>query len=506
MSDQVSLADDRINQSFGYKQELRRALKLFSLYAVAFSIISITTGLFTNYGFGLSHLGAAMIWLWPVAAVGQVLVALVIAELGTRIPLAGYSYQWGARLVNTTYGWFTGFVGLSYLSVGAAAINFVVLAPIIATVLNLDASNPTINLVITIVIFAAVLTINIISIALASRINNGAVFTEIIGMVGFAVVLFVLWALKPNHSITFLGDTGGVHGVDILAALPYAALMGIFTIVGFELAADLGEEAVAARITVPKAVIYSVVSSAVLGMVALIGFTIAIPDLAKISASPVPLADIVTYWMGDFATKVFMLIVIFSIFALDVIGLAATGRLIFSFSRDNILPFSAALRKVNPQTQTPIRSLATASALGLLFVAWGYISSLTGGKGQAAFLLLVTATATLPFIVYFLTVLAYVLRRPRMDKLPQAFDLGIWAKPVMYAALAWTVIALGALMIPKDFWPADWIVVIVLALAAAWYFAVLRGRLARGEAGVTTLGPGTAVGPPTIPEPAARPS
>ncbi|HXN92834.1 MAG TPA: amino acid permease [Candidatus Sulfotelmatobacter sp.] len=486
MPDQVSLSDEGINQSFGYKQELRRALKLFSLYAVAFSIISITTGLFANYGFGLAHLGAAMIWLWPVAAIGQLLVALVVAELGTRIPLAGYSYQWGARLVNTTYGWFTGFVGLCYLSVGAAAINFVVLAPIIATVLKLDASNPTVNLVITVVIFAAVLTINIISIALASKINNAAVVTEIVGMVGFALILFVLWAIKPNHSITFLGDTGGVHGGDIVAALPYAALMGIFTIVGFELAADLGEEAVAARVTVPKAVIYSVVSSAVLGMVALIGFTIAIPDLHKIAASSVPLADIVTYWMGDAGTAVFLLLVIFSIFALDVIGLAATGRLIFSFSRDNILPFSAQLRKVNPRTQTPIRSLATASSLGLLFVAWGYLSAVTG-KGQSAFLLLVTATATLPFIVYFLTVLAYVLRRPRMEKLPQAFDLGAWARPVMYAALAWTVIALGALMIPKDFWSADWIVVIVLAVAAAWYFAVLRGRLARGEAGVTTL-------------------
>jgi amino acid transporter len=487
MPDQVSLSDEGINQSFGYKQELRRALKLFSLYAVAFSIISITTGLFANYGFGLAHLGAAMIWLWPVAAIGQLLVALVVAELGTRIPLAGYSYQWGARLVNTTYGWFTGFVGLCYLSVGAAAINFVVLAPIIATVLKLDASNPTVNLVITVVIFAAVLTINIISIALASKINNAAVVTEIVGMVGFALILFVLWAIKPNHSITFLGDTGGVHGGDIVAALPYAALMGIFTIVGFELAADLGEEAVAARVTVPKAVIYSVVSSAVLGMVALIGFTIAIPDLHKIAVSSVPLADIVTYWMGDAGTAVFLLLVIFSIFALDVIGLAATGRLIFSFSRDNILPFSAQLRKVNPRTQTPIRSLATASSLGLLFVAWGYLSAVTG-KGQSAFLLLVTATATLPFIVYFLTVLAYVLRRPRMEKLPQAFDLGAWARPVMYAALAWTVTALGALMIPKDFWSADWIVVIVLAVAAAWYFAVLRGRLARGEAGVTKLG------------------
>jgi amino acid transporter len=337
--------------------------------------------------------------------------------------------------------------------------------------------------VITLVIFVAVLAINIISIALASRINNVAVFAEIVGMVGFGVVLFILWALKPNHPITFLGDTGGVHGFDIVSALPFAALMGIFTLVGFELAADLGEEAVAARVTVPKAVVWSVASSAILGMIALIGFTIAIPDLKTISASQVPLVDIVQYWMGDVAKDVFVVIVVFAIFALDVIGLAATGRLIFSFARDNILPFSAQLRVVNPRTQTPIRALVTASALGLVFVAWGYLSSVTG-KGGDAFLLLITATATLPFIVYFLTVLAYVMRRHRMDKLPEAFDLGVWARPVMIAALAWTLIALGALMIPSAFWHSDLVVLMVLAVAALWYFAVLRGRLARGEAGV----------------------
>ena len=51
----------------------------------------------------------------------------------------------------------------------------------------------------------------------------------------------------------------------------------------------------------------------------------------------------------------------------------------------------------------------------------------------------------------------------------------------------WTLIALGALMIPQAFWRADLVVVIVLAVAALWYFAVLRGRLARGEAGVDKL-------------------
>ena len=50
------------------------------------------------------------------------MIAFVVAELGTRIPLAGYAYQWSARLVNPTYGWFVGFAGLLYMAVGGGAI------------------------------------------------------------------------------------------------------------------------------------------------------------------------------------------------------------------------------------------------------------------------------------------------------------------------------------------------------------------------------------------------
>lgn len=483
--------DDGINESFGYRQELRRALKVFSLYAVSFSIISITTGLSTNFAAAVGALGPASIWLWIVASLGQMLIALVIAELGTRIPLAGYSYQWGARLVNSAYGWFTGAVGLAYLSVGAAAINFVVVAPLVATllqpVLHSNPSDPTTNLVITLVIFGANLAINIVSVALAARINSIAVFTEIVGMVGFALIVFVAWAIHPDHSFAFLLNTGAAHTTgEVLAALPVAGLMGIFTIVGFELAADLGEEAVNARITVPRAVTWAVASAAVLGMVALIGFAIAIPDVSAVAASPAPLVLIVQHWLGGGMAAAFLVLVIFSIFALDIVGLAATGRLVFAMARDNILPASGFLRRVNTRTRTPIRALCTASGLSLVFTLWGYVIQRTG-QGQSAFFALVTATASLPFIVYFLTVLAYVLRRRRLSALPGAFTLGIWARPVMYLALAWTVLVLLLLTIPSTFWSADIVIAVVLVVATAWYLAVLRRRIARGQAGAQTL-------------------
>src|SRR3954464_1755969 len=133
-----NISEEAVVSQFGYKQELRRKLRFFSVFAVAFSIISITTGIFLNFGFGYAHVGPAMIWTWPVAAVGQLLVALVLAELATRIPLAGANYQWGARLVSPVYGWFVGALGVLYGAVGLPGIMLLAAGPLLQYVLGID--------------------------------------------------------------------------------------------------------------------------------------------------------------------------------------------------------------------------------------------------------------------------------------------------------------------------------------------------------------------------------
>ena len=102
-----------------------------------------------------------------------------------------------------------------------------------------------------------------------------------------------------------------------------AGLIGIFTIIGFELAANLSEEAVNARLTVPKAVIYSVITAMTFGFIALVGFTMALPDVK----SPDPIGT-VAFWVGTFWTKVFLELVITSIFALTVVVTGGAARLV----------------------------------------------------------------------------------------------------------------------------------------------------------------------------------
>ncbi|HUK77817.1 MAG TPA: amino acid permease, partial [Thermoleophilia bacterium] len=58
-------ADKHLAQ-YGYHQEFDRSLKRFASFAIGFSFISITTGIFTTYGFVLNSAGPLGIWTWPI--------------------------------------------------------------------------------------------------------------------------------------------------------------------------------------------------------------------------------------------------------------------------------------------------------------------------------------------------------------------------------------------------------------------------------------------------------
>src|ERR1700745_3072967 len=108
---------------FGYSQELKRSLGLFSSWSVAFSYISPSTGIFTLFFLGLTTIGGGFMWPGRVVALGQFIVALNFAEVSSHYPVAGSVFQWTKYMASRTYSWFTGWM---YLFAGILTVPSVV--------------------------------------------------------------------------------------------------------------------------------------------------------------------------------------------------------------------------------------------------------------------------------------------------------------------------------------------------------------------------------------------
>src|SRR5713226_10486536 len=177
---------------FGYKQELRRGLGFFSSFAVAFSYISPSTGIFTLFALGLTTIGGVFFWSWPIVAIGQFIIALGWAELSSHYPVAGSVFQWTKYLAGKTYSWFAGWI---YLFAGILTVTSVCVTLPLALIPAFNdmgwklASTHSNQRIIAVITLVAITVLNIFGVRLVAIINNTGVLFEILGMVVFAFVL-----------------------------------------------------------------------------------------------------------------------------------------------------------------------------------------------------------------------------------------------------------------------------------------------------------------------------
>lgn len=484
--------DDSTVITFGYEQKLKRSLGFVSMFTISFSVISITTGMFVNFGFGITNFGPAAIWTWPIVVVGQLLLSLILAELGSRMPIAGIGYQWGARLVGPGVGWVLAFGILSAFILASGGETLLLIAPMFASIFGLDPDNLTLMAAISVIVFLVVAAINVFSVALTARINNVSLVTEVVGTVVLGIALLIAFAAHPIHDLSFLGTTTNPAGNVPWFGFLLAMLIGIFTIEGMESASDLGEEGHGVRRTVPRAIIYSVVISGVLGMFTLFAVGLTIPDVGKAAASPTPIAYIAEYWLGSFWAKFFVVFIIYSVFALIVVSVAAMARLVFSLARDNMLPASGWLVKVNDTTKTPVNAIVTVT---VFFIA----VMLFAARFPTSYAILIASTPILAYTGYLIITLAYAIRRHKIAHLPTAFDLGRWAPVVFTLTIIWLVGALLILTLPSVFHDGVKTAAVVFAIAIIWYFVWLRRRVAAGVAGRSFVAPPEQPGVDSVP-------
>ncbi|MFL0251844.1 APC family permease [Clostridium neuense] len=459
-----NLTEEDILKKYNYKQELNRNLKFFSSFAVAFSFISLTTGIFTNFQFALSTAGPAFILSWPITAVGQFLVCLIFAELSGAIPVSGYSYQWIKRLSTPFMSWITGWICFLYLVLLPTAID-VGLAPIIESLLGIKVTNgQTTAIVIGILVIQALL--NIVGVKLCSIINNAAVFTESFGIIILTIVLFIAAMKNGVHASMIINTGSAPKGTSYIKSFIMSMLMGSFTLVGFESAANLSEETINAHKTVPKAIITSMLLAGVFGMLFLISAVFSIGNLNKVLASNNALPYVIQSNLGTVIGKLFLVMISVSIFACGLVVMTSGSRLIYAMSRDNAFFASEVFKKISPKTDSPV--LATVLILILSIITALFSNSLTT---------LVGVTSVLPALIYLITIVCYALVRKKIKVKDKCFNLGKAAKPVFIGSIVWLIFELGILTLPHDYHMIALLTIILVILGIVLYKLYFENKI-----------------------------
>lgn len=448
-------------RGLGYQQELRRDLGNFASFAAGFSFVSILTTVFQLFAFGYSFGGPAFFWTWPVVFIGQLMVALVFAELAATYPIAGCIFQWSRRLGGAVVGWFAGwFMMIGYIvSVAAIAIALQSVLPEVWSGFQIVGGDPSLGsksgatnaIVLGTILIALATVISALGVKRMAWLNAAGVTIEIMGVVLLIIMLFAHTERGP----AVVNDTQGVQGSgSYLWPLLASALMAAYVMYGFDSAAELSEETRSPRKTAPKAILTALITSGLGGALLLLGTLMAAPNLGDPALSTEGIASVVTAQLGETFGKVLLVIVAIAVISACLAIQNSASRVMFSMARDGVLPFSKQLAVVNPHTGTPVRTGVVVSVGAVLVLAVNY--------GQAAVFTAVTSVSVvIVYLAYLLVTVPALIQRYRHHKVvdltevgPEAaskgFVLGKWGKPVNTLAVLY-----GLAMLVNIGWPRD---------------------------------------------------
>jgi amino acid transporter len=506
--------DIRDLHGLGYAQELFRTMGGFSNFAISFSIISILTGAVILYDYGLAWAGKAAVSLgWPLVTLFVLPIAAAMAELASAYPTAGGLYYWASKMKGVGWGWWTAWLNLIGQFAIVAGINYAAAGFINATIIdrlfggtfNTAEIVPGVlngQLVTMGILMLIQLGMNIAGINLVAILNQVSVWWHIaiVAIVAIGVTIFGkadasglgLFDIHPLDTAgSWSNDFGDIHLVygpaisyPVIAAFFFSLLQANWTYTGYDASAHVAEETIGARLSSAWGVFLSVAVSAVVGYLFLMVLTLHTPDLAALFPASlddpatysqyyfgggVAVISILIYNLGDFLGNLLSAGIAIAMAFCGLSSVAAAGRMLYAFSRDDGLPGSGWLKKVSHRYRTPANSLAAIVVVSWLFTVAAFVV----GTGTA--IVIVTAISTI-FLYAAYGVCIYLGATTTEWLNHRVWSLGRWSKPIAWVAVFWVLVLMVLFSFPTSgniSWP---FMVITVALLLLYYFGWARSR------------------------------
>ncbi|KAJ4301530.1 hypothetical protein N0V90_003623 [Kalmusia sp. IMI 367209] len=432
-------ADKHDMDVLGKKQVLRRNFNFLTMLGFASTCIASWEGILTYLNFILIDGGTPLLfWGFIACAACQTLVYASLAEMSSMSPTAGGQYHWVSEFAPRKYqkilsyysGWLTAVGWQVYL----ASVCFLV-GTIIQGLIALN--NPEYSyarwhgtlLAIAIVFFT--ISFNTV---FASKLPLVEGVALVVHIGGFLAIVITLWAMAPRRTaadaLLNFTNGGGWSSTGLSSMIGLLAPMAV--LVGYDCSVHMSEEIKDASITLPRAIMGSVILNVSLGLILIITicFTLGNPDDAL--ASPTGYAFIQVFYNATNSlagTSVLTFIIIFMMSICAVSEAAACSRQIWSFARDAGLPASPWLSKVSPHWNIPLPGIIVTLTISALLTLINIGSSVALNAITS-----LGAVATL--ISYYLTIGCLVHRRLFGAPLPDCrWSLGKFGLLVNVAAL-----------------------------------------------------------------------
>lgn len=380
------------------------SLRLWDAIAISVSVIAPGMALLLNVS-GVSFVaGGSTPLAFLLGGIACLALAFVVIGFTRRMATAGYAYTYASRSLGKEAGfmagwlYFFGFIcfvpmtmsGVGYLAADLLGVSpklwilFFVIGMALYLVLSVIRINVTtrVQLVIGIVTVAVIVVIDLVTTA------KGGSHGQALGAFSF------------NHT-----NSGGFNGVF------YGIIFGVTSYIGFETAADFGEETARPRRNVPIAVIAATLFAIVLYLWTTYSITIGygVNNGAKMGADPVALKTTATTFVGSWLGTLAEIGGMCAAFVVCVACATAASRTLFAMGREGVLP--AVFARTHPRYKTPVNAALAVTVLAIVMaLVMGYpLSDSTFGHPLSNYYFWATTGTLLVIVVYIMICLGGIV-------------------------------------------------------------------------------------------------
>jgi len=300
-------------------------------------------------------------WLvYVIATIALLIVALNIAKLAGRIPAAGSFFIYVSRSLGPSYGMLAGWAMLAAYIFTAMALTIATSIFVKTFFLSLGITLAIPNMLMYLLVSLAIWAFATRDIRISSRIGLTLEAISVVIILSVIIVTLTHYGFQPDmKQITLQGASFGGVG--------QAIVFGIFSYVGFESAASLGKETRNPKTTIPKAIIWTAISSGLFFVITTYVITQGFgDDASKLGGSAAPLGDI-TNAIGKWMTAPVYFGAAISSYACALASLNAFGRMLFSLGRYQFVHSSMGV--VHATRKTPFLALSVGAVLNFAVCA-----------------------------------------------------------------------------------------------------------------------------------------